>query len=265
MTLKLNYRIGLILLTLGLLTCSSSAQSDKNSQKKDITKTILKLDTEFWEAYNSCDLETFKTFLTDDLEFYHDKGGLTISSSKLMKQVADGLCGNKNSVLRREVIEGSVNVYPLNNYGAIISGEHFFYLKENNNEESLVEKAKFTHVWRLENKQWKMSRVLSYDHQPASENSVKKEATLPQEALFSYTGNYQAPKAGSVKIHLSEDGKLIMDAGQMKAQLHFEKEHIFFIKEAPITLEFVKNKKGEVIKFIVKENGNPVEEATKIN
>ncbi|WP_394971055.1 DUF4440 domain-containing protein [uncultured Croceitalea sp.] len=265
MSLKSKNRIGLLLVILGLFSCNLSAQNDNNSQKKALNEIILKLDVEFWDSYNSCDLEVFKTFFTKDLEFYHDKGGLTSTSSKLMEQVANGLCGNKNSTLRREAIEGTVNVYPLNNYGAIITGEHLFYFKENDKKEKLIEKAKFTHVWKLENKQWKMSRVLSYDHQAVSSNMNKSELELSQATLALYVGKYQAPKTGLVKIHLSNEGVLVMNAGQMKAELHPEKENIFFIKEAPITLEFIKDEEGQVTKFMVKENGSLVEEATKTN
>ena len=74
-------------------------------------KTILKLDSLFWTAYNSCDVDKFPDFLTKDLEFYHDKGGLTRTSAKLVEQVKNGLCGNENIRLRREAVEGSVQVF----------------------------------------------------------------------------------------------------------------------------------------------------------
>jgi len=56
-------------------------------------------------------------------------------------------------------------------YAAIQIGIHQFYettatkgqplLKKN---EKLVGKAKFTHLWILENNEWKLKRALSYDH-----------------------------------------------------------------------------------------------------
>ena len=228
---------------------------------ENLQETILTLDSDFWKAYNTCALDNFKTFLTEDLEFYHDKGGLTTTSAKLLEEVANGLCGNENVRLRREAVEGSVHVYPLNNYGAIITGEHLFYLKETGRDEKLIEKAKFTHIWKLENEQWRMSRVLSYDHQQVSENNVKTEVNLSKKILSTYAGQYEAPNTGTVTIALSAENTLHMDAGQMKAELHPESEILFFIKEAPITLEFVKDAKGKTVKFIVRESGNIVEEA----
>ena len=39
---------------------------------------------------------------------------------------------------------------------------------------------------------------------------------------------------------------------------------MFFIKEAPITLEFVKNDEGKILKFVVRESGAIVEEAQRM-
>lgn len=230
----------------------------------DYQKTILKLDSLFWASYNSCDLEKFPEFLTEDLEFYHDKGGLTRSSEKLVEQVKQGLCGNKNVRLRREAIEESVQVFPLKKYGALISGEHRFYLNEKGKAEKLIEKARFTHVWQLKNNQWKMSRVLSYDHQEVSENSGKAVIALPAKTLQAFAGTYQAPQTGRVTIALTTDNSLHMTAGDMKAQLHPETANLFFIKEAPITLEFFKNHTGKIEKFVVRESGTIVEEAQRV-
>lgn len=261
MTLKLNYHFALLL----IFMISSLTEIKAQKSENNLNKTILELDAKFWEAYNSCDLKTIKTLFTDDIEFYHDKGGLTETLLVFMKQIAENVCGKPNMTLRRESVENSVKVYPLNNYGAIISGDHVFYVKEGNTKERLVEQAKFTHIWKLKDGQWKMSRALSYDHQPISENTSKKEIVLNTDELSIYIGNYEAPKTGAVKIFLSEEGKLTMSAGQMQAELYSEKENIFFIKEAPLVFEFVKNKEGKVIKFMVMESGNKVEEATKIN
>ena len=258
MTLKSKFGISILFVW---AVFSHQIKAQEIALPENLQETILTLDSDFWKAYNTCDLDNFKTFLTEDLEFYHDKGGLTTTSAKLLEEVANGLCGNENVRLRREAVDGSVHVYPLNNFGAIITGEHVFYLKETGKDEKLIEKAKFTHVWKFENEQWRMSRVLSYDHQQVSENNAKTEVKLSAETLSTYAGQYEAPKTGSVTITLSAENTLHMDAGQMKAQLHPESESLFFIKEAPITLEFVKDATGKTVKFIVRESGNVVEEA----
>ncbi len=165
---KINLR-KTFLCTLLLLTIEVSlhAQSNSNhSTTETLNNTILKLDNEFWKSYNTCDMDTFKTFFIEDFEFYHDKGGLTSGLTQMMKMVETGLCGSENPRVRRAVVKGSVHVYPLHNYGAIITGEHLFYVTEKGKKERLTESAKFTHIWQYKNEQWKMTRALSYDHQP---------------------------------------------------------------------------------------------------
>ncbi len=145
---------------------SLNAQSDTQLfTKENIEPIILEHDKQFWESYNHCNIQKFKTFFIEDFEFYHDKEGLTVGLSKLMKTVEDGLCKKGNPKVRREVVKGTVHVYPLNTYGAIISGEHVFYVTEKGEEEKLSQIAKFTHVWQYKNGNWKMTRALSYDHQ----------------------------------------------------------------------------------------------------
>jgi len=112
--------------TPGILAQATAPAADP----KELTQTILKLDSAFWRAYNACDVDAMKLYFTDDIEFYHDKGGLTTPLSKLIESMKEGLCGNANFRLRREAVEGTVKVFPLNNYGAIISGEHVFYINE---------------------------------------------------------------------------------------------------------------------------------------
>jgi hypothetical protein len=141
------------------------------AQTPDLTATILHQDSLFWTAYNNCDVEGMSGFFTADIEFYHDKGGLTVGLSNFKVALQNGLCGAGKSRLRRAAVDGTVQVFPLANagvvYGAILSGEHVFYIKEAGRDEFLDGHAKFTHVWLLKDGAWKMSRVLSYSHGPA--------------------------------------------------------------------------------------------------
>ncbi|MFD2561546.1 nuclear transport factor 2 family protein [Aquimarina rubra] len=236
----------------------SNAQENKSLQQ-----TILKLDAKFWKSYNTCDIETFRTFFVEDFEFYHDKGGLTSGLTKMMSSVENGLCNPENPRVRREVEEGSVEVFPLNNYGAIITGEHVFYVSEKGKEERLAEIAKFTHVWQHKNDQWKMTRVLSYDHQPAPQNTDKKEISLSDEILNQYTGTYQAPQTGTIVI-TKKDNLLEIKADQMQAIVYPQKENLFFHKQSPLTFEFIKENDKKVSKMLVRENSKIVEEAQKV-
>ncbi len=244
------------------ITESVYAQQAKSAS---IASKVVALDAEFWKAYNQCTVEDFRKYLTEDLEFYHDKGGLTAGLEKMLSLVKTGICANPDTRLRRVAVQETIQFYPLNKYGGILTGEHLFYLTEKGQPERLVEKAKFTHVWRSANDQLKMARVLSYDHQPASENSFKESLALSPEQLSRFTGKYQAPQTGTVHITLDENDPLLeMKAGQMQSKLYPETATLFFMKEAPITIEFVLDSEEKPVRFVVRENGKVVEEAKRL-
>ncbi|MBL7857391.1 MAG: nuclear transport factor 2 family protein [Cyclobacteriaceae bacterium] len=144
---------------------------DKKISNENFEANILHLDSLFWKAYNSCDVNTLQTFFTADVEFYHDKGGLTTTKNELVMTIKSGLCNNTDFRLRREAVKGSIQLFPLQKsnatYGAILSGQHVFYINETGKPETLDGLARFTHVWLYTDGQWKMSRILSYDHGPA--------------------------------------------------------------------------------------------------
>jgi len=242
-----------------LITITISLQAQTNSE---LEKTILELDKKFWKVYNTCDAESFKDFLSEDLEFYHDKGGLTNGRNNLITSVKNNLCNSETPRVRREAIENTVSVYPLKNYGAILDGEHRFYITEKGKDEVLAETAKFTHVWQYKNKEWRMSRVLSYDHQPAPKNVDKKEIYLSDKILSQYIGTYKAPQTGTIII-TKKDQYLEIKADKMQAIVYPQTENLFFHKQSPLTFEFIKNTKNTVIKMIVRENKKIVEEAQK--
>jgi hypothetical protein len=257
------YLISILSLSMLFFSNRVISQESTKGSSSSLEATILSLDTQFWDAYNSCAVENFKQFLTDDLEFYHDKGGLTKTADKLISMVKTGLCADPNMKLRREAVNGTIHLYPLANYGAIITGDHLFYLTKNGNEEKLVESAKFTHVWQNENGKWRMSRVLSYDHQQASENSNALSIPLSKSAAKAFTGTYKAPNTGTVTIFM-ENNTLRIKAGKLNSELFAKSETSLFIKEAPLRFDFAKDENGKLIKFTVFENGKAVEEAVKV-
>ncbi|WP_294824328.1 nuclear transport factor 2 family protein [uncultured Flavobacterium sp.] len=133
------------------------------ASQKDLETTILALDKEVFDAYNTCNIEAMTAFFTEDLEFYHDKGGMTHTRDEMIARTKQNLCSKPGWKIRREAVAGSIKVYPLEGYGAILTGEHRFYVTENGKEQ-LTGQAKFTHVFLLEDGKWKIARILSYDH-----------------------------------------------------------------------------------------------------
>ena len=237
-------------------------------EKQNLLKVISSRDSLFWAAYNNCDVEKMQHFFTDDVEFYHDRGGLTLGLENLITSLRKNLCGNENSKLRREAIEGTVKVFPLQGadvtYGAIISGEHIFYVIETGKAERLDGYGKFADVWILRDNVWKMSRILSYDHGPAPYVNKRKITKLAGNILDRYVGEYKAPQSGVCKVQKDAD-LLHLFIGDQKYILYAQSDNTFFVKDRDLTFEFIKNQKGDVSKMTVRENGNLVEEATKQN
>ncbi len=148
------------------LSCALFAQVTEDSE---LYKTLKAKDSLLFKvSFNTCDLSPLETLLADDLEFYHDKSGITNSKKQFIDIMKNGLCKSDEFVSRRVLIEGSLEVFPLYNngklYGAIQKGVHQFFEKPKGRPENTGSIAKFTHLWLLIDGQWKISRVLSYDH-----------------------------------------------------------------------------------------------------
>lgn len=246
-----------------LSVCFFSQGLFAQTAEQKLTTTILYKDSLFWTAYNSCDTHGFRQFFTDDVEFYHDKGGITNGLKDLVGSFKNNLCSNENFRLRREGIAGTMNVFPLQNsdtiYGAILSGEHLFYVTEKDKKERLSGKARFTHLWLLNNGVWKMSRVLSYDHGPAPYINSRKEIQLPAKALNQFVGRYNGAQSGTVIIQ-KENDRLILVSKNEKSVFYPETQNLFFMKERDLTFEFIKKGGDKDYRLVVRENGEVVEE-----
>jgi ketosteroid isomerase-like protein len=125
----------------------------------ELDKTVTALDAAVFDAYNKCDLEKFSSFLADDLEFYHDQGGVTFGKSKVTDSVKQNSCGK----VTRELIPGSLQIYHMKGYGAVEIGAHRFHHPGHDDTEPVGE-GRFIQLWQYKNGQWKMTRIISYDH-----------------------------------------------------------------------------------------------------
>ena len=233
------------------------------NSKDNLSETILHEDGVFWDAYNRCDVEKMSQFFWPDVEFYHDKGGPTIGLSALTETFSKNLCGKPTFRLRREAIPETIHVYPLQKngatYGAVLSGEHYFYINDNGKPEYRDGMAKFFHVWLLKDGTWKMARVVSYDHHEPPYENKRKEVVLPTSVLEGYVGKYRGPQSGTLVV--SRDGNLLSLAdGNKKYVLHPESENVFFTTDRDLTFEFVKEG-AKVSKMVVREHGAVAEEA----
>ena len=133
------------------------AQGTKSSD--DLFRTIASLDVALFDSYNKCDLQKFATFFVEDVEFYHDQSGLTHGKQNLTDSIRKNICGK----VTRELVPGTLQVYPMRGYGAVEIGIHRFHHPQAEAQEPVGE-AKFIHLWQNKDGAWKITRVISFDH-----------------------------------------------------------------------------------------------------
>ncbi|MGC4102130.1 nuclear transport factor 2 family protein [Ferruginibacter sp.] len=125
------------------------------AQSKDLYETVAKLDSTFFAAYNSCDMNKQKEFYSDSIEFYHDKSGLETSKKAILESTQKYICGK----VTRELVKGSLEVSPLPGYGAVELGSHMFHNNQEKNDQPHA--SKFVIIWKNNNGKWTITRVIS--------------------------------------------------------------------------------------------------------
>jgi len=139
-------------------------------EKSEVYKTIISKDSLLFNiGFNTCDISQFENLLSNNLEFLHDKDGIS-DKTEFLYNIKNGLCSSPNKYQsRRELIKNSTEIYPLYKndtiYGAIQNGAHRFYETKVGKEEHFASSAKFSNIWLLKNGQWKLNKSLSFDHQ----------------------------------------------------------------------------------------------------
>ena len=159
-----KFLFSIAVLLVARFTADSQSPEQAEAKKRKATsgelfETIVRMDRSVFEAFNEKNLERLMSMFTADLEFYDDGSGVkTFAQTKedFVKVFADV------PDLHRELVPGSLEVYPLPGYGAIEVGEHRFCHEENGKQDCGV--MKFSMVWRQTGETWKLARVLSYAH-----------------------------------------------------------------------------------------------------
>ena len=85
-------------------------------ESPQLFETVAQLDAKMFGAFNAHDVDLLMSMFTDDMEFYHDKGGLT--NREQTREGFAKMFGNSSDI-RRELIPGSLQVYPIKDFGAI--------------------------------------------------------------------------------------------------------------------------------------------------
>lgn len=181
------------------------AQVDKNSE---LYQTIISKDSLlFTIGFNTCDVSQFEKLTSENFEFLHDKDGIS-DKKKFINDLKNGLCGNPdNYQARRELVKGSTKIFALYKegeiYGAIQEGVHQFFEKQTGQPEHFGSSARFTHIWLIENNEWKLTKSYSYEHLT---QMVTRSLLFDNEAeIKSWLKENKVPTFG---IGIIEDGIL---------------------------------------------------------
>jgi Domain of unknown function (DUF4440) len=149
---------------LSFALCTFAIQASAVQSADPLFDTISALDTEVFAAFNTCSdpaqLDKHADFFAPDVEFYHDTGGATWTRDAMIANTRQYVCGH----FRRELVPGTLEVFPVKDFGAIARGSHRFCQFASGECEGL---ADFTIVWRLQDGRWTITRVLSYGHRAA--------------------------------------------------------------------------------------------------
>ncbi|MCG7856967.1 nuclear transport factor 2 family protein [Flavihumibacter sp.] len=152
----------LLLLTFACSTTKNTSRENTASPPSTVLyNTIDSLDGAMFDAFNKRDISNLQSFLSEELEFYHDLGGVTNYEQNI--ETFNRTFASERK-LRRALVAGSMEVYAIKDFGAVQTGVHRFYVTEKGQKEKLSSEAKFVNLWQGRNGVWKITRIISYGH-----------------------------------------------------------------------------------------------------
>lgn len=163
--MRTHFRIVSVALAIAALGSGFASASEIEPTAKPpadaLSDTISAMDTAVFDAFNDCaspgKLDKHASYFSPDVEFYHDTGGVTWTRDEMIANTKKYVCGN----FRRELVPGSLQVFPVKDFGAIEQGVHRFCQFKSGACEGM---ADFVIVWRNQGGTWQITRVLSYGH-----------------------------------------------------------------------------------------------------
>jgi len=202
--------------SLTLILATPVHAADDGRADDTLTATIAALDREAFDAFNHCDqagqLDKYASYFAPELEFYHDQGGVTWTRDAMIANTGQFVCGH----FRRELVPGSMRVYPIKDFGAIEQGEHTFCQFDSGKCEGI---ADFVIVWRLRDERWEATRVFSYGHRENLTSAKNGAAAAPSRVAELKVGLdaavprlLQENRVASVSIARIEQGEVILTA-----------------------------------------------------
>ena len=148
-----------------LSSCNSSKIVSRTSKKiytpvdKVLYETIIKQDSALFSAFNTRNINALQNYFTLNLEIYQDNTGLRNYDQSI--HAFTGLF-KMDYVLTRTPVLPTIEVYAIKDYGAIETGQHTFCHTENGMLQCAT--FKFVHIWESKDGQWKIAKIITYDH-----------------------------------------------------------------------------------------------------
>lgn len=124
-------------------------------ESSDMHQKLVALDKTYFDAYNSCDLVTQANLYSEDIEFFHDRGGLSTDKQGIIDALEKNICGK----VTRTLVDGSLEVYPIPDYGAVVMGLHSF--ANNQEPDAISTPSKFVMIWKKSEANWQITKVIS--------------------------------------------------------------------------------------------------------
>jgi hypothetical protein len=226
-------------------------------------------DTAYWKAYNDCDYAALDRLTADNVEFYHDQGGVTNGRAALTDSIRKHICGGRPAVaVTRTAQDKDVQVFLLNRgpdvYGALVTGRHAFANGPVGRQATPLIEALYAILWlRGADKAWTISRVVSYDHKPVAAPNGSKAIELPAAELDRFVGSYSSGMQKSLDFK-RVGGNLSVEVEGRPITLYPKGANTFFMKERPIEVEFKAGDDGKVSGLVVRANGQPVDQGRRL-
>jgi hypothetical protein len=128
-------------------------------------------------VFDACAPDRLRAMVTPDFEMYHDRDGVVATNADAIVAGYEQACRDRQRAdawhSRRALVPASLSVHPVPGFGAIEDGEHVFYEWQGaapgptDQAGRLVGRARFTQLWRLTPRGWRLARVFSYAHAAA--------------------------------------------------------------------------------------------------
>lgn len=122
-------------------------------------RELMQQDSLLFRAFNTKDLAGLGKYFDPGLEIFQDNTGYR-NYTQSMEAFA-GLF-RQPYTLTRTLLSATVEVFPVKDYGAVMTGSHRFCHVENGKEECAT--FRFVHIWKQEKDRWVLSRIVTYDH-----------------------------------------------------------------------------------------------------